>query len=130
VHRSTFERAAELYGADVRFRLLQGLAVSAPAYAAALAERERLRPLVASLLHDVDCVVGPTVAIVAPLEAAARDPAVAGRLIRYTRLANVVGTPALSLPVAGDGLPVGLQIMASDDAVLLGLAEGIERVVR
>jgi len=130
VHRSIFQRRCALYGEDVRNRLLQGLAIPAATYAAALRERTRLKALTTEALGTVDCVIGPTVGLVAPREVEARDPTVAARLVRNTRLANVVGAPALSLPLPGHGLPMGLQIMALDDASLLGWAAGIERVIR
>lgn len=46
----------------------------------------------------------------------------------WTTLANVTGWAAISLPLAttADGLPVGVQLMAPDEAVLLGLAAQLE----
>jgi aspartyl-tRNA(Asn)/glutamyl-tRNA(Gln) amidotransferase subunit A len=44
--------------------------------------------------------------------------------------ANIVGNPAISIPVAPvDGLPVGLQVMGRhhEDALLLDLALQVER---
>lgn len=129
VHRSTLVDRAARYGEDVRHRLLQGLAIPAATYAAALDRRTELRAQVAAVLAGVDCVVGPTVGLLAPTEEEGRRPSAPVRLVRHTRLANVVGAPALSLPLPGDGLPVGLQVMARDDARLLGMAAAIERAV-
>jgi aspartyl-tRNA(Asn)/glutamyl-tRNA(Gln) amidotransferase subunit A len=47
----------------------------------------------------------------------------------YTVLANLVGIPAISLPVAQDkeGLPIGMQLMAGpfDDGKLLSFSKQI-----
>lgn len=46
----------------------------------------------------------------------------------WTSLANVTGWAALSLPLGstGDGLPIGVQLMAPDETVLLQLAAQLE----
>jgi amidase len=43
-------------------------------------------------------------------------------------LANVTGWAAISLPVAvtSDGLPIGVQLMAPDETILLQLAAQLE----
>ena len=130
IHRQEMRRDAMRYGADVRARLLQGLALPATDYVAARRGRQQLRHQVQARLAGVDAVIGPTVGIVAPALAQARDPAVAGRLVAFTRLANVVGLPALSLPLPGPGLPVGLQVIARDDRQALAIGLFIEHVLR
>lgn len=129
IHRQEMQRDPMRYGADVRARLLQGLALPAIDYVAARRGRRQLRHRVQASLAEVDGVVGPTVAIVAPALAEARDPAIAGRLVAFTRLANVVGLPALSLPLPGPGLPAGLQVIAGDDGRALGIGIFIERIL-
>jgi aspartyl-tRNA(Asn)/glutamyl-tRNA(Gln) amidotransferase subunit A len=50
-----------------------------------------------------------------------------------TVAANLVGVPAISLPIGfSDGLPVGLQLMASQksDRALLELAKGVEGILK
>jgi amidase len=46
----------------------------------------------------------------------------------WTPLANVTGWAAISLPLGstGDGLPIGVQLMAPDEKVLLQLAAQLE----
>jgi amidase len=46
----------------------------------------------------------------------------------WTSLANVTGCAAISLPLGttDDGLPVGVQLMAPDETVLLQLAAQLE----
>ncbi|WP_197381629.1 amidase [Mycolicibacterium mengxianglii] len=47
----------------------------------------------------------------------------------WTTLANVTGWAAISLPMGSteDGLPIGVQLMASDETVLLQLAAQLEK---
>jgi amidase len=46
----------------------------------------------------------------------------------WTTLANVTGWAAISLPLAttSDGLPIGVQLMAPDETILLQLAAQLE----
>nr|WP_269083421.1 amidase family protein [Mycolicibacterium obuense] len=53
-------------------------------------------------------------------------------LISWAKLeANVTGWAAISLPlgVTADGLPIGVQLMAPDEAVLLALAAQLETAI-
>ena len=77
------------------------------------------------MLAGVDAVVTPTVPIVAPRLEDAVDPAVGARLVTFTRLADLTGLPAISLPVPGVALPVGLQLEAAGDAALLRAASAV-----
>ncbi len=129
VHRQNILRDPNRYGADVRGRLVLGMALPASVYVAALRGRERLRAQVLTALAEVDCAIGPTVGIVAPTLAEAADPAVASRLVAHTRLANVVGLPALSLPVRGKGMPVGMQVIARTNRQVLGIGLYLEKRV-
>ena len=83
------------------------------------------------LLRDVDALVGPTVGFIAPtIEEARRAPALGARLVRYTRLGNVVGLPAISVPVPTGGMPIGLQLMTLRDADALSAAAALEAALR
>lgn len=126
VHRGELLRRPSAYGADVRARLEQGQAIPAADYEAALRAREDLRSRVRAALADVDCVLGPTVGLVAPRVEEAAAPTLAARLVANTRLANVTGVAAISVPLPGDGLPVGLQISSISDARLLDIARQFE----
>jgi Asp-tRNAAsn/Glu-tRNAGln amidotransferase A subunit and related amidases len=71
-------------------------------------------------------VVSPTTATEAvPIEEAA-SIAVRPRLLAYTELFNLTGHPAISVPAPASGLPVGLQIAARDEDVLLAVAASYE----
>ncbi|MCB9436512.1 MAG: amidase [Anaerolineales bacterium] len=129
VHQTYLERMDD-YGVDVRGWLQRGLMVRAIDYLAALDLRHQIRAEMQALLMGVDCTIGPTVQMVAPTFAALEaDPTLGGKLIAYTRLANVAGLPAISIPMPTEGLPIGLQLMALDNERLLQLAAFIARRV-
>jgi len=129
VHRQNLENGAEQYGPDVRQRLRTGAAIPAATYVDALHGRRATSALVGEVLSGVNFFLGPTVGIVAPTISGAQDSAVASRLVANTRLANLTGVPALSLPIPGDSLPVGLHLMAASDASLLGAAAFVESLI-
>lgn len=116
IHFGSLLANAAGYGEDVRKRLLQGLAVTGRAYVLAMQRRQQLQREITSIIANLDCMVGPTVGFVAPTLTEAKNPTVAAKLVRFTRVANLVGLPALSLPLPGPGLPIGLQIIASNNA--------------
>jgi Asp-tRNA(Asn)/Glu-tRNA(Gln) amidotransferase A subunit family amidase len=128
VHRSDFMHRAEQYGADVCRRLATGLEIAATAYVGALHHRRSLTTRVRSILSEVDCVLGPTVGMVAPNLSEAADAALPAKLVANTRLANLVGVPALSLPLPGSSLPTGLQITGDNEASVVAFAGAIERL--
>ncbi len=128
IHKQSAQQHFNKYGPDVQRWLLQGLAIPAVDYVTALRTRQWLIGEVQAILSSVDCVIGPTVSMVAPTIEETRAKG-KGQLTSYTRLANVTGVPALSLPVPGLGLPVGLQITASDNQRVLGIAALIENLL-
>jgi len=74
-------------------------------------------------------IASPTVPIVAPLLADADDPTIPARIVANTRLGNVVGLPAATLPAPTSGLPVGLQLLGADNASALAAAATIEQAL-
>jgi Asp-tRNA(Asn)/Glu-tRNA(Gln) amidotransferase A subunit family amidase len=74
----------------------------------------------------VDAIVTPTVPITAPL---IEGPIDGAKILRNTWPLNAAGTPAVSVPVRSQNLPIGLQIIGrrgSDDN-LLRIARTFER---
>jgi Asp-tRNA(Asn)/Glu-tRNA(Gln) amidotransferase A subunit family amidase len=128
-------RSTEAYQADVRQRLRDAAEVPQWRYERARAEAAVITDAVTKLLDAFEAVLLPTVPIVAPrLEAAEMDgpagiTAVRERLLRNTRLANLTGHPALSVPLPAAGLPVGLQLLGFDDARAWQAALWIERAL-
>ncbi|ADB36039.1 Amidase [Kribbella flavida DSM 17836] len=112
-------RTTTLYQPDVRLRLTEAAEVPAWRYVQARRDTEVVRAQVGKLLAQYDAIVLPTVPLVAPPLSAVADPAASIalriQLMRNTRLANLTGFPALTVPLPARNLPVGLQVIASDN---------------
>jgi len=126
IHAPQVAAHRDRYGADILTRLSIGADLTGPEVASAHQLRRQLIAQVTATLTDVDAIVSPTTQIVAPLLTEADDPSLPPRVVANTRLANVLGLPAVSLPVANDGPPVGLHVLGLSDAALIGHALGIE----
>jgi Asp-tRNA(Asn)/Glu-tRNA(Gln) amidotransferase A subunit family amidase len=119
--------------AVLKYRML----IPSVAVAHAHAVRSLTRRRLAALFEDVDVIAWPTVPAPAPpLEAPIVElpsgTETADRAnVRGGALANLTGTPALSVPVGltSSGLPIGLQLGAAwgRDELLLDAAEALER---
>lgn len=98
---------------------------------------QRLSAQVVKKLHDLDVLVSPTVAITPPTFEEVEDIECYRRAnllsLRNTAMANYMGLCAISLPVGldGQGMPVGLQLMArgGQDRRLLQIACAVERAL-
>ncbi|MGC4936875.1 amidase [Kribbella sp. DT2] len=112
-------RDTDAYQPDVRLRLKEAAEIPAWRYVQARRDAETIRAQVKTLLDRYDAVVLPTVPLVAPLISAVADlqdsTAVRVQLMRNTRLGNLTGFPAISVPLPVRGLPVGLQVVARDN---------------
>lgn len=124
-HRPWMRRCPERYSPDVLDRLRSGLDVTAVDYLAACEERVRARTASRRALRDLDAILVPATACVAPAIDAdeVREP-----LIRFTRPFNLTGQPVVSLPAPVTGLPVGIQVVgrAGEDARTVGVAHALE----
>ncbi len=111
--------------------------VTLPKYGRVLRERLAIEDALADLFDDVDVLVTPMAAIPAfaaegPMPTEILGERVhAGMSVPFAMLANVWGSPAISVPAGttAGGLPVGLQIMADRhrDEVCLRLARILEQ---
>ncbi len=119
-------RTTDAYQPDVQLRLKEAAEVPAWRYVQARRDAETIRAQVQTLLNQYDAVVLPTVPLVAPLIAEVADlersTAVRAQLMRNTRLANLTGFPAISVPLPVRGLPVGLQVVARDNEIAAATA--------
>jgi aspartyl-tRNA(Asn)/glutamyl-tRNA(Gln) amidotransferase subunit A len=108
-------RSLLAYGRDLPSRrLVEGLARMRAA--AAAAERA---------FGEVDVLLLPT----APQRAFPHGAEVPANQADFTALANFHGGPALSVPVPGDGMPVGVQIVgpAFSEGLVLSVGAALER---
>lgn len=113
-----------------------------PAAAGVKAQRVRtlMRRRIAGLFERVDLLAWPTVPAVAPPLQAPLVELPSGTLtadqanVRGAGLANLTGTPAISVPVglSTEGLPIALQLQAAwgRDELLLDAAEALERATQ
>ncbi|ACB39561.1 amidase [Pyrobaculum neutrophilum] len=113
-------------GRDVATLLSAGAALPAVAYIVARRVKEEATAYFNSLFKKYDVVVTPTTATEAPRIEEVENVAVRPKLLAYTELFNLTGHPAISVPAPVSGLPVGLQIAAADEEVLLSIASAYE----
>jgi aspartyl-tRNA(Asn)/glutamyl-tRNA(Gln) amidotransferase subunit A len=128
VHERRLAETPYGYDALTRQRLLSGASVRTKDYIRARRERLDLIAAQAELMNDVDALVMPTSAGVAPKLGAFDSHAGHPSL---TRPWNVTGNPALTV-CAGfspEGLPVGVQIVGGpfEDAVVLRVGHALEK---
>jgi aspartyl-tRNA(Asn)/glutamyl-tRNA(Gln) amidotransferase subunit A len=122
----------EDYQPDVRERLRVAAEVPGWRYVRARDRVTKLSAELGHLLSTVDAIVLPTVPILAPpLDAVDADVAGGTRsvrdlLLRNNRPVNVTGYPAFSVPIPSPArLPVGLQLIATDNRRAFDVAEWI-----
>ncbi|MEV4397057.1 amidase [Nonomuraea sp. NPDC049607] len=118
VHADRMAAAPGLFDPEVLDRLGAAMDLPAWAYVKALDERPALAAAAQALFDDHDVLALPTVPLVAPplgergTELDGRAVAVRAALLALTSPWNVLGLPALTVPVGSvDGLPVGLQLV-------------------
>ena len=120
----------KMIGPDVRLRLERGLTISESAYGAADTLRDDLARSFSQLLDRVDVVASPTVPVAPPslAEAEGQGLPLGAALVRHTRLDNLTGRPAITLPLDG-GRGGGLHLTARTDAAVLDTAVAIEGIL-
>ncbi len=132
VHRATFPSRAAEYGEDVRVKLAAGREPLEHLEALALLEEQEAWRLACRRLSEgADLVAMPTLPVPPPLiETFEGD--VRGAIFRHTHVFNHLGWAALTVPCGRDGLglPVGLQLAAPDDDLLLGAGLALEPAIR
>jgi aspartyl-tRNA(Asn)/glutamyl-tRNA(Gln) amidotransferase subunit A len=127
------------FGAEVKRRIMLGTYVlSAGYYEAYYRKAQQVRTLIAQDFRDVfspgvDLLFTPTTPTPAfPIGAKSADPYEMYLSDIFTVTANLVGVPALSIPIGRvDGLPVGGQLMAPhfQEADLFAAAYALERAL-
>ncbi|HEX9098274.1 MAG TPA: amidase [Candidatus Dormibacteraeota bacterium] len=123
-HRRWASDYPEKYGADVIGHIRRGLEILAVDFEAALLAMTRLRKRAQNAMEDIDALILPATAIVAPPVTAGgevREP-----LSRFTRPFNTTGQPVVTLPAPASGLPVGIQVVGRTNAETLAVAAWLE----
>ncbi|MBB3013320.1 AtzE family amidohydrolase [Cupriavidus alkaliphilus] len=118
------------YSAFVRQRILAGLAMPRDWYDIACRYQSSWRQRLLALFDDVDLLLAPSTPYAAtPIGADVVEGA--GRIYRpradaghMTRPLSLAGLPVVAAPCAGEGLPVGIQIVAPPWRESLALAAG------
>ncbi len=131
VHRSQVDREPDRYGPDTLRLLRAGSAVSRSRYEHALERRHALLPAARTAPYaGVDAVVGPAAPFAAPVTTPPIDTPEGDAEGRFSRVYNLTGAPALSLPCGwtAGGLPVGIQLSTppGHDRQLLAVAAALE----
>jgi aspartyl-tRNA(Asn)/glutamyl-tRNA(Gln) amidotransferase subunit A len=121
------------FGLDVLELLDQGRLISAVDYIDAQRLRRVYQKRWADIWKNIDVMATPTVAIEAPL--IGQETVLAGSTEEDVRLAstrlvrpfNVLGMPAISIPMVSETLPVGLQIVGKpfDEMAVLAVAAAL-----
>jgi aspartyl-tRNA(Asn)/glutamyl-tRNA(Gln) amidotransferase subunit A len=124
-HRKWASEFPDRYGTDVLGHIRRGLAVLAVDFEEAVRERPVLQAGAARAMEDVDALLVPATAIVAPLVDAGDD--VREPLARFTRPFNTTGQPVVVLPAPVRGLPVGMQVVGRTNAGALRAAMWLEQ---
>jgi Asp-tRNA(Asn)/Glu-tRNA(Gln) amidotransferase A subunit family amidase len=129
VHHELFAEQAELYGANVRWKVERALEVTGEDYEASVAARERYRDEARTALAGFDLLVVPTIGTVAPSRSLA-ERELRPSVLRFTEPFNVLGWPALALPcgAAEKKLPASVSLVApaGEDALVLGAGLALE----
>jgi Asp-tRNA(Asn)/Glu-tRNA(Gln) amidotransferase A subunit family amidase len=126
-HRKWVEQFPEKYGADVLAHLKRGLTILGVDFVQAMRDQTRLTVAAEEAMEDVDALLLPATAMVAPPVGAGdevREP-----LARFTRPFNTTGQPVVALPapVPRGGLPVGMQVVGRTNEDTLRAALWLER---
>jgi aspartyl-tRNA(Asn)/glutamyl-tRNA(Gln) amidotransferase subunit A len=133
VHSGFIEEHGEEVDPNIRARIERGRAINTNIYIEMATERARLVKAMDERLAELDAIVLPTCPIVAPTILEAQNAEVWARknamVLRNTSLANFFDLTAISLPIPGSGLPVGLMLMARNnyDRRLFQIAAAVER---
>jgi aspartyl-tRNA(Asn)/glutamyl-tRNA(Gln) amidotransferase subunit A len=135
IHRERLHRRGQDIDPNVRARIERGSSITPAIYREMKAERARLVRAIDARLAGLDAILLPTTAIAAPKMSEVATPgefaANNALLLRNPALVNFFDLCAVSLPVPGTGLPVGVMFAARNgqDHRLLAIAAAVERLL-
>jgi 2-dehydropantoate 2-reductase len=119
------------YAEGTRALLGYGASVTGDQFDAAIRQRAELSAAIEASLTGVDVLAGPAVGYQAPEEDPPFGAGADSAESRFTGPYNLTGHPAISIPVPGPGLPVGLQLAGrrGADLALLRAAAAAEELL-
>jgi aspartyl-tRNA(Asn)/glutamyl-tRNA(Gln) amidotransferase subunit A len=137
-HRQLLSKYCKRYGEEFRMRMRVGQKITAPSYISAMQEREGIRREIDRMFRTADLILTPSTQILPPTwsqlkksKSRTMKMELNYRFVRFTRLASMVGIPALVLPwgYSKEGLPLSIQLLAPRlaEANLLKFAYALER---
>jgi len=127
-HRRWATEHPEKYGADVLEHVRRGFEIPDATYRAAVESAEELRAAARQAMAEVDALLLPATAIVAPPLTSGTE--VREPLTRFSRPFNMTGQPVVALPAPAAALPVGMQVVGRDNAGALAAAAWLEAAWR
>ena len=134
IHRENIARRGNEFDPNVRARIERGAKLSAADYVEMSRERARLVRAMDAQVSGLDALVLPTTPITAPTIAEMEETHTFNSknmlLLRNTSTWNFFDMCAISIPIPGSGLPVGLMLVGRNghDRRLFEIAAGIERL--
>lgn len=138
-HAPYLDSRKDRYQPTVHARISMGRTIAATAYLEGRDACARFTRQINALLEDCDALVLPTLPITAPtlgqaeieVEPSSGSLPVRGVMLKHTQLFNMTGHPAISLPIASDTLPGGLQLVGrlGQTEQLLSVAAACEQVL-
>jgi aspartyl-tRNA(Asn)/glutamyl-tRNA(Gln) amidotransferase subunit A len=132
VHAERWRAHPEGYSENVGAKVRRALLVTDAEVAVATRARELHRVQLAAVMEDLDLLVTPTMAMVAPAAAGGEAP-IRRRALAFTYPFNAAGLPALALPCgpAERGLPASVQLVgaAGRDAFVLAAGRALEAAI-
>lgn len=129
-HRERLRDEPERFGNDVWTRLQIGSGYSAPEYASARQMGRKWRHSLREFFREhIDLLVLPTTPIPAPRIEGTDSVEVGRALLRFTYPFSLSNLPSLSVPCGftSDGLPIGLQLIAPTEGVVLRVAHAYQQ---
>jgi aspartyl-tRNA(Asn)/glutamyl-tRNA(Gln) amidotransferase subunit A len=130
-HQERLESAPEKFGDDVRTRLEWGLKRTGVEYAQARQTGREWRAALRTLFRDqIDLILLPTTPVPAHLIAGSEGLTAAREMLRFTYPFSLSAMPSLSAPCGftEDGLPIGMQLVAPSEALLVQVAHAYQQV--
>ena len=133
-----FRSRSEGFGEEVKRRILLGnFVLSSGYYDAYYLKAQKVRHLIRDefkkIFAEADLILSPVAPSIAPKLGELHDPLEMYKSDMYTIAINLVGLPAISLPITknSDGMPVGLQLIADafEEKKLFDGASSLERAV-